>query len=299
MGQDLLQQGEGAGLPPTGNDNPPEGQGQGANPPEATGNFGENWKDFIPEDLRGRAEWDRISKPEDIFTNYIHQTQTISKSVRIPDASSTPEQINEFYQKLGKPADKAEYDFSYTGQENYIFNKDSFDFDVFRDAAEAANLSKTQYEALAQKYLDVQNQNYINYVSTLESDAAAEVQKAEAELRSKWGQKYDINIQAISNKMNSTYSEETLNRMAEAGLFRDAAFLEHQLLLTKMQSGDTLYIDGNVVTDVPQTIESLTAKRDELMAKDYAGNRAQVNELNKQIVQLKMAQHGQAQRAVL
>ena len=290
---DILDEQQGQGqLPPTGSEPP-----AGTEPP--AGNFGDNWREFIPEDLKGRAEWDRISKPEDIFTNYIHQTQTISKSVRIPDASSTPEQINEFYQKLGKPADKAEYDFTYTGQENYIFNKDSFDFGVFQDAAEAANLSKKQYEALAQKYLDVQNQNYVNYVASLESDAAAEVQKAEAELRSKWGQKYDMNIQAISNKMNSTYSEETLNRMAEAGLFRDAAFLEHQLLLTKMQSGDTLYIDGNVVTDVPQTIESLTAKRDELMAKDYAGNKAQVNELNKQIVQLKMAQHGQAQRAVL
>lgn len=290
---DILDEQQGQGqLPPTGTE-PPAGK----EPP--AGNFGDNWREFIPEDLKGRAEWDRISKPEDIFTNYIHQTQTISKSVRIPDASSTPEQINEFYQKLGKPADKTEYDFSYTPQENYIFNKESFDFGIFQDAAEAANLSKKQYEALAQKYLDVQNQNYVNYVSSLESDAAAEVQKAEAELRSKWGQKYDINIQAISNKMNSTYSEETLNRMAEAGLFRDAAFLEHQLLLTKMQSGDTLYIDGNVVTDVPQTIESLTAKRDELMAKDYAGNKAQVNELNKQIVQLKMAQHGQAQRAVL
>lgn len=290
---DILDEQQGQGqLPPTGSEPP-----AGTEPP--AGNFGENWRDFIPEDLKGRAEWDRISKPEDIFTNYIHQTQTISKSVRIPDASSTPEQINEFYQKLGKPADKAEYDFSYTGQENYIFNKDSFDFGVFQDAAEAANLSKQQYEALAQKYLDVQNQNYVNYVASLENEAASEVQRAEAELRSKWGHKYDTNIQAISNKMNSTYSEETLTRMAEAGLFRDAAFLEHQLLLTKMQSGDTLYIDGNVVTDVPQTIESLTAKRDELMAKDYAGNKAQVNELNKQIVQLKMAQHGQAQRAVL
>ena len=29
MGQDLLQQGAGAGVPPTGNDTPPEGQGQG------------------------------------------------------------------------------------------------------------------------------------------------------------------------------------------------------------------------------------------------------------------------------
>lgn len=290
---DILDEQQGQGqLPPTGNE-PPAGN----EPP--SGNFGDNWREFIPEDLKGRAEWDRISKPEDIFTNYIHQTQTISKSVRIPDASSTPEQINEFYQKLGKPADKAEYDFSYTGQENYIFNKDSFDFGVFQEAADAANLSKKQYEALAQKYLDVQNQNYVNYIASLENEAASEVQKAEAELRSKWGHKYDTNIQAISNKMNSTYSEETLTRMAEAGLFRDAAFLEHQLLLTKMQSGDTLYIDGNVVTDVPQTIESLTAKRDELMAKDYAGNKAQVNELNKQIVQLKMAQHGQAQRAVL
>lgn len=290
---DILDEQQGQGqLPPTGSESP-----AGKEPP--AGNFGENWKDFIPEDLRGRAEWDRISKPEDIFTNYIHQTQTISKSVRIPDASSTPEQINEFYQKLGKPADKAEYDFEYTGQENYIFNKDSFDFGVFQDAAEAAHLSKTQYQALAQKYLDVQNQNYVNYVTSLENEAASQVQKAEAELRSKWGQKYDVNIQAISNKMNSTYSEETLNRMAEAGLFRDAAFLEHQLLLTKMQSGDTLYIDGNVVSDVPQTIESLTAKRDELMAKDYVANKAQVNELNQQIVKLKMAQHGQAQRAVL
>ena len=53
-----------------------------------------------------------------------------------------------------------------------------------------------------------------------------------------------------------------------------------------------VFIEGNVVENIPQTIESLSAKRDALMADNYTKNAAQVQELNKQIVSLKMAQQG-------
>ena len=81
--------------------------------------------------------------------------------------------------------------------------------------------------------------------------------------------------------------------MAQVGLFRDPNFLKSQLALTKMMTGDTIYIEGRTVENVPQTIEDLRAKRDSLMQVDYVKNKAQVNELNKQIVQLQMSQQGQ------
>lgn len=260
----------------------------------------DNWKEFIPEELKDRAEWDRVNSISDVLSNYIQQGQTISKSVRIPDSSSTQEQINAFYQKLGKPVDKAGYTFEYTkAKEDYIYDKDSFDFTVFQELADTANLSLKQYQTVASKYLDIQNENAIKAQEEFNAQASKELRDAEALLREKWGNQYNNNINAISSRIEKSYPKETLDRMAQAGLFRDPAFLERQLALTKMQTGDTLVIDGNIVTDVPQTLEALTQQRDELMQQDYAKNRAQVQELNKKIVQLKAARRGQVSKSVL
>lgn len=260
----------------------------------------DNWKEFIPEELKDRAEWDRVNSISDVLSNYIQQGQTISKSVRIPDSSSTQEQINAFYQKLGKPVDKAGYTFEYTkAKEDYIYDKDSFDFTVFQELADTANLSLKQYQTVAAKYLDIQNENAIKAQEEFNAQASKELRDAEALLREKWGNQYNNNINAISSRIEKSYPKETLDRMAQAGLFRDPAFLERQLALTKMQTGDTLVIDGNIVTDVPQTLEALTQQRDELMQQDYAKNRAQVQELNKKIVQLKAARRGQVSKSVL
>lgn len=94
------------------------------------------------------------------------------------------------------------------------------------------------------------------------------------------------------------YPEETVKKMEAVGLFRDANFLKSQLALTKMMTGDTIYIEGQGIEDVPQTIENLRAKRDALMEADYAKNKTQVNELNKQIVQLQIAQQSQIGRRI-
>ena len=125
------------------------------------GDFAKNWKDFIPEEVKDRAEWNNIKDVSDLFKNYISSQQYISKSVRIPDETSSPEDIASFYTKLGKPQSKTDYTFEYTPKENYVYNKDSFDFTVFQDIAEKANLTTKQYPALASAYIDANNENYI------------------------------------------------------------------------------------------------------------------------------------------
>lgn len=253
-----------------------------------------DWKNHIPEDLKERAEFARVNSLTDVFKNYVEGQQTISKSVRLPDATSTAEEVNAFYAKLGKPASKDEYDFEYKPEnENYKLNKDCFDFNVFKDVAEAGNLTKAQYEALASKYLDIQNDNVLNYNKQLETQAINELKTSEATLREAWGTKYAENINQISAKVTKLYPQETVDRMAQAGLFRDVNFLQSHLKLTNMMRGDTVFIEGSAVENIPQSIETLSAKRDELMASNYAGNKVQVNELNMQITKLKMAQSGQ------
>jgi hypothetical protein len=256
----------------------------------------EGWRDCIPEDLRERSEWSRVSNVQDVFKNYISAQQTISKSVRIPDATSSAEDVTAFYSKLGKPASAAEYDFTYNKPEGASFGKESFDFSVFQDIADKANLTKDQYQALASAYVDIQNDYVSKYNESVASQAGAEMKQSEDILRKEWGKDYASNINNISSKITQMYPQETIDRMAASGLFRDSNFLKSQLALTKMMTGDTIFIEGRGVENVPQTIEDLRAKRDSLMSADYVKNKAQVTELNKQIVQLQMAQQGQLGR---
>ena len=295
-----------------GNGNPDGGTGDGAGntPPAgaaggnpnsagAGGNdhdFGKDWKDFIPEDLKDRSEWGNIKEVGDLFKNYINGQQLISKSVRIPDETTSPEDVAKFYTKLGKPASKEDYKFEYTPKENYVYNKDSFDFSVFQDIADKANLTAAQYQQMAQAYIDISNENYLNYNKVLESKAAEELKAAENKLKLAWGDNYNQNINNITEKVKKLYPESTLTRMQNAGLFRDPEFLEAHLKLTKMMTGDTVFIEGNAVENVPQTLQTLQEKRDKLMSEDYSKNRDQVIALNKQIVQLKQSQQNGVQK---
>ena len=252
----------------------------------------ENWRDYIPEDLRDRQEWGRVDSIQDVFKNYIEGQKTISQSVRIPDANSTPEDIQKFYSKLGKPASASEYTFDYTPKEGYILGKDDYDFSAFQDIAEKANLTKDQYAALANLYLDTQNMNYKAMQERQANEVASELQRAELQLRQDWGGEYQSNINLIQSKIGSVYDQDTINKMNEAGLFRDQSFLKAQLQLTKMMTGDTIFMDGSVIENVPQNIEALRAQRDALMLEDYTRNKAKVTELNKRIVGLELAQKG-------
>lgn len=252
----------------------------------------ENWRDYIPEDLRDRQEWGRVDSIQDVFKNYIEGQKTISQSVRIPDANSTPEDVQRFYSKLGKPASASEYTFDYTPKEGYSLNKDDYDFSSFQDIAEKANLTKDQYAALANLYLDTQNMNYKAIQERQANEVASELQRAELQLRQDWGGEYQSNINLIQSKIGSVYDQDTINKMNEAGLFRDQSFLKAQLQLTKMMTGDTIFMDGSVIENVPQNIEALRAQRDALMLEDYTRNKAKVTELNKRIVGLELAQKG-------
>lgn len=297
--EDLSKQG--AGAMPEGT---AAGEGTDTDPNQVKSGFdmnqfmSEGWKDCIPEDLRDRSEWGRVNNVQDVFKNYISAQQTISKSVRIPDATSSAEDITAFYSKLGKPASAADYDFEYTKGEGQTFGKDSFDFSVFQTIADKANLTKDQYQSLASAYIDIQNDMVNRYNTNVAEQAGIELKEAEAALRKEWGKDYGANINNISAKINQMYPEETVKKMEASGLFRDANFLKSQLALTKMMTGDTIYIEGRAVGDVPQTIEDLRAKRDSLMASDYVKNKAAVNELNQQIVQLQMAQQSQIGRRI-
>lgn len=303
MPEDLLNtQGTGASTGGAAEGGAAEGGTAANDTPPATNSFDmnqfmtEGWKDCIPEDLRDRNEWSRINNVQDVFKNYISAQQTISKSVRIPDATSSAEDINAFYTKLGKPASAAEYDFTYDKKEGAAFGKDSFDFSTFQEIADKANLTADQYQALATAYVDIQNDFVSKYNTSVAEQAGAELKQAEDDLRKEWGKEYAANLNNISAKITQMYPQETIDKMAASGLFRDTNFLKSQLALTKMMTGDTIYIEGRGVENVPQTIENLRAKRDSLMEADYVKNKAQVNALNEQIVQLQMAQQGQLNR---
>ena len=60
--------------------------------------------------------------------------------------------------------------------------------------------------------------------------------------------------------------------------------------------GDTVFIEGNAVENVSQSLAELQKKRDKLMEEDYSKNKEDIMNLNKQIVTLKQAQNAGSQR---
>ena len=56
---------------------------------------------------------------------------------------------------------------------------------VSKDIADKANLTKDQYQALASAYIDINNENYLNYNKQLEEKAAEELKTSEAALKAR------------------------------------------------------------------------------------------------------------------
>jgi hypothetical protein len=82
----------------------------------------------------------------DLAKSYMSAVQKMGEKASLPGEGATPEQWNEVWQKLGKPADKSGYEFK--APEGVIL--DEAQFEAFKDVAFDANLTKDQAATLAE-----------------------------------------------------------------------------------------------------------------------------------------------------
>lgn len=181
----------------------------------------------LPEDLRNDASLADFKDVTGLAKSYVSSQRMLGNSVRIPgeDASAeahneflqkiqqvpgvvklpngeNADEVNAFYQKLGKPASAEEYNFSSVeGQEvdiNTISN--------FKDMAHQLNLTNQQADALVKFEVERERQ----YAEGLEESRNASMNS----LKEKWGPDYNNRIEGAKAAL-SMYEDQFPEAVAE------------------------------------------------------------------------------------
>jgi hypothetical protein len=171
-----------------------------------------SWEDVqshIPEEFKDEKMWENVKDTPTLLKNYAHAQKKMGSSLSIPDENSTPEEINEFYGKLGRPETAEDYgvEFPELPEGNY------WDDDAkngFLNAAHTAGLNQTQVEQILGWYGD-----YSMDVN-LKGDQA--IQNTTVELKKHWGERFDGNIALTQRAVAKLGGVELQAVLDETGL---------------------------------------------------------------------------------
>ena len=172
----------------------------------ADGTFAENWKDSLPEDIRGEKSLDTFSDLPGAMKQLISAQKMIGKRddrIALPGEGSTDVERDEFFKALGRPDTAGEYKM-----ETSADIADHMDADMVVKAKEIFHdLGITQSQA---KGLFAFEEARI--AAGLEQQGQqAQQQYAEAEtaLKAKWGNAYEERLHLANRMIAENTTEET------------------------------------------------------------------------------------------
>lgn len=146
----------------------------------------EDWRVAIPEEIRSHRSLSTIPDVGALAKSYVHAQQMIgADKVVVPSDGATDEQWNEFYEKIGRPADPGQYEIQ------------SSDGDIpemvdwYRQTAHELGLNNRQAGELFARYNEfAQNMNASGEVNREQF-----VAQAEADLRAEFGPAFEERIE--------------------------------------------------------------------------------------------------------
>ena len=276
-----------------GDNTPPEGSGAGDNTPPAIDPS--RWLEFLPEDLKTSSELTRVKSLEDLAKNYVQSQKYISSSVRIPGEDAPQEEIDKFYSRLGVPETPDKYEINVAEDFKAVgLVPDESLLEGFKGVSKKNNLTPTQAQGVVDGYLELEAEK----AKALVEQANNEHAESQQALKKEWRGAYQDNIDLINANLTRIFPEGSLDKLKSSGLLRDADFVKSVYSLTKMLTGDTLYIEGENITNIGNTLADKERELQKLQDGDYksAASQQRAEVLYEEIAKLKQAQRQQAMR---
>ena len=152
-----------------------------------------DWRASLPEDIRDNPSLRDIKDVGNLAKSYLHAQKLVgmdrSKLLTVPGDDAEPEQWNEFYSKVGRPADPKDYALP--------VDKVEWDATVPRDEAMEQWFTKTAHEAgLTPRQAE---KLFTSYVDQLKSAGQGMTQMLQ--------QSYEQNVQALKTEWGMTYEK--------------------------------------------------------------------------------------------
>jgi hypothetical protein len=179
-----------------------------------------DFRSMLPEEYR--SMYPEFKKPEDFVKGYDELVRKMGSSISIPKEDASPEDLDKFYSKLGRPEDPDKYELELAEASEL----DKEFLGKFKQAAFENGINQKQ----AKQLFDWYNQESQAIQQTYEQQQMEAHAKAEAELKVRWGGKYHDKLEEVRNFAKNLTGDEGFEKLAKYG--NDPEFIS---LLATMQ----------------------------------------------------------------
>lgn len=198
------------------------------------------WTSQLSDELKNdKSIMDQISKFEkisELAKGYSELEKKLGKSIVKPGKDASTEELENYYQQLGKPKSVDKYSL------------DDKDAQFFKEIAYKNNLTDEQCTSLYAAFKEVGNAA----IKQQQNNMAQKFAETETLLKNEWGNKFDEKITMLQRGVNAYGGAELGNKLKNSGLLADPTIVKMFVLLgeqnaeagttTKGASGEKDYI---------------------------------------------------------
>jgi len=206
-----------------------------------------DWRTLVPEDLRNDPTIQNIKAETTdealsiMSKQFVHaQRMTGRDKVVLPTDKSTPEELNEFYTKLGRPGAAEEYEVPTEGMpENVPLSEEAIN--QFKNEAFEMGISKQNAARLIRFQANMTN-------AQLEAQKEAQQQEIQVGLeglKKEYGVAYDQNVQLALQGVNQFGDENFKALLNKTGVGDRAEFIRVFAKVGKALASDEILGEGS------------------------------------------------------
>ena len=186
--------------------------------------FSENWREILPEDIRGEKCLEPYESFDGLIKSFVHNSKAYGKDkIVIPNENSTQSDWDAFYKVAGRPDTVGDYNFKYTeddGIPNEALNPDIVN--PFLDEMYQAGASKKMLD-IVKKYKAMEYKSTQQLMEQQEEEA---IQSAETALKTKWAGAYEERVGLAKRVIAATTSEGEQRDALEEAIGNNPIVLE-------------------------------------------------------------------------
>lgn len=235
----------------------------------SAGGFADNWRDFLPEDIRQEKCLDSVKHIGTLAKNYVNAQKMVgANKVAIPGENASQEELDAFYTKLGRPESADKYSTSSIELPQGV-TLDEKTISDFREFAFKNGISQKVFEAAVAFDVARVSQN----IQNAKAAADAEYDATIAQLQR------DGNMQQIVAQCDKALSEFGLTEeFGRLGLLNNYKIITAMAKIGSRISESRLVTGGEArATDVASQLEEIISNFDDpYYHRDHPRHDAQV-----------------------
>jgi len=190
-------------------------------------------KNWLPKELRDHEALQDVNKPGELANRYVETKQKLDNAVVLPGENATDEELQKFYNKVGRPETPDEYQFDEVPEG---LNRDEEFESWFKQTAHKLGLTREQAKGLFSEYNNLVSQNE----QSRQQQRQQQREKAQGELKQELGEEYDTKITQAQRAVSQLGGDDLKAALDESGYGDDPRMVKAFIKIAESVSDDTL-----------------------------------------------------------